>query len=497
MVIDIASDILWQIDALFFAPEIFLTAITLCLLVYGLLNPHFQNVGVLSVMSLIATLFLVLNQPIQQGMGFNGNFVIDDVTQCFKGLILVCGIVIVLYSFNYSRVERWHSFECLILILLSTISMMIMVSAYDFMTLYLTIELQSLCFYVLAASLRNSEYCIEGGLKYFVLGALASGILLLGITLVYTFTGLVNFEDLSKFVQADFGGNMGLNVGILCIFVALLFKLTAAPFHLWAPDVYAAAPTIITAFFSLVPKIAFIGVFLRIGMWTFFADPTGVWNQVLLICAMLSLLFGSFGALAQTNIKRLLAYSSINHVGYMLLGFACGTIEGLQALFLYLFVYLIMTVAVFGIVLSLRQSQRGGENIQYISDITHLSKSNPVLAFSFALVLFSLAGIPPVAGFFSKFYLFFAAISSSFYLAAWIGVLTSCVSCFYYLRLIKIMYFEMNAPWLSFPQVARENALLISLALFALVFIFVYPTPFYLFAQKLALSLDGVNAQNV
>ena len=280
----------------------------------------------------------------------------------------------------------------------------------------------------------------------------------------------------------------------MCIFAAILFKLTAAPFHLWAPDVYAAAPTIVTAFFSLVPKIAFIGVFLRIGMWTFFVDPSGVWNQVLLICAVLSLIFGSFGALAQTNIKRLLAYSSINHVGYMLLAFACGTIEGLQALFLYLFIYLIMTVAVFGILLSLRQSQRGGENVQYISDLTHLSKSNPFLAFTFALTLFSLAGIPPLAGFFSKFYLLFATISSSFYLAACIAVLTSCVSCFYYLRLIKIMYFEMNAPWLSFPQVTRENAILISLSLFALIFIFLYPTPFYLFAQKLALSLDGVSA---
>jgi len=489
--VDEALDIFWQIDALFFAPEIFLTTITLCLLIYGLLNPHFHNLGVLSVISLIASLLLVLNHPIRQGMSFHASFIIDDVTQCFKALILLCGIVIVLYSFQYSRVERWASFECLILILLSTISMMVMVSAYDFMTLYLTIELQSLCFYVLAASLRHSEYCIEGGLKYFVLGALASGILLLGITLVYTFTGLINFEDLSKFVQADFGGNMGLNIGILCIFVAILFKLTAAPFHLWAPDVYAAAPTIITAFFSLVPKIAFIGVFIRIGMWTFFADPTGVWNQVLLICAILSLIFGAFGALAQTNMKRLLAYSSINHVGYMLIGFACGTMEGLQALFLYLFVYLIMTISVFGILLSLRKNQSNGDNIQYISDITHLSKSNPVLAFSLALTLFSLAGIPPVAGFFSKFYLFFAATSSSLYLVAWIAVLTSCISCFYYLRLIKIMYFEMRAPWLSFPAVARENALLISLSLFALVFIFMYPNPFFLFAQKLALSIVG------
>ncbi len=484
---------LWQLDGLFFTPELFLIAATLGLLVYGLLVPDYQNVGVLSLGTLVLTLFLVLDQPIEQGIAFNSNFIIDDVTQHLKLFILLCGIVVLIYSFDYARTERWHSFECIILILLSTVSMMIMVSAGDFMTLYLTIELQSLCFYVLAASLRNSEYCIEGGLKYFVLGALASGILLIGITLVYTFTGLIHFEDLLKFVQADFGSNMGFNIGILCIFVALLFKMTAAPFHLWAPDVYAAAPTIVTAFFSLVPKIAFIGVFLRIGMWTFFADPTGIWNQVLLICAMLSLVFGAFGALAQTNIKRLLAYSSINHVGYMLLGFACGTLEGLEALFVYLFVYLIMTVTAFGVVLSLRKSHNGKNNgLQYISDLTNLSKSNPFLAFTFTITLFSLAGIPPVAGFFSKFYLFFAAMSSSFYLAAVIAVVTSCISCFYYLRLIKIMYFEMSDSDALSTQVSVQNALLISASVFSLVFIFVYPTPFLLLAQKLALSLDGI-----
>jgi proton-translocating NADH-quinone oxidoreductase chain N len=485
---DIASDILWALDGLFFTPELFLTTMTLALLVYGLLFPHFKNVNVLSILILGCTFYLLLNQPIEQGMAFNSNFIIDEVTQTLKTFILLCSIVILVYSFDYSKTERWHSFECIILILLSTLSMMIMVSAYDFMTLYLTIELQSLCFYVLAASMRNSEYSIESGLKYFVLGALASGILLFGMTLVYTFTGLIHFEDLAKFVHA-YPANVGLNIGILCIFVALLFKLTAAPFHLWAPDVYAAAPTIVTAYFSLVPKIALIGVFLRIGIWTFYADPNGIWNHVLLICAILSLILGAFGALAQTNIKRLLAYSSINHVGYMLLGFACGTLEGLQALFLYLFVYLVMTIAVFGIVLSLRSKNK---SLQYISDFSHLSKSNPVLAFTFALTLFSLAGIPPVAGFFSKFYLFFAAISSSFYIGACIAVITSCISCFYYLRLIKIMYFEMNAPWLSFPQIDREKAVCISASLFALVFIFVYPTPFFLLAQKLALSLDGV-----
>ena len=488
---DLASTILWSHDGLLFTPEIFLTTVSLVLLVYGLVNPDFRTLGVLSLLGLLCTFLLVLNQPIQNGASFQAAFIFDEVSQSLKLLILGSASIIVLYSFDYSRVEGWHAFESLILILLSTISMLVMVSAYDFMTLYLTIELQSLCFYVLAASLRNSEYCIEGGLKYFVLGALASGILLIGISLVYTFTGCINFEDLMKFVQADAHTTLGLQIGVLCIFVALLFKLTAAPFHMWAPDVYAAAPTVITAYFSLAPKIALIGVFLRIGLWTFFADPTGVSNTVLLISGIASLIFGAFGALGQTNIKRLLAFSSINHVGYMLLGFACGTLEGLQALFLYLFVYLIMTVTVFGILLSFRDTESPG--VQYISDFAHLSKSNPLLAFTFALTLFSLAGIPPVAGFLSKFYLFFATLSASLYGAACIAVLTSCISCFYYLRLIKIMYFEMSAPWCHFRQIDAPKAFLISLSFFALVFIFVYPSPCFLFAQKLALSLDGVH----
>jgi NADH-quinone oxidoreductase subunit N len=485
------------IEIFSFFPEIFLTTITLGLLVYGLLNPHFENICVLSILGLVGTLYLVINATDCQSLSHSSYFVIDEMSHYLKILLLSCVIVIVLYTFQYSKVEAWHSFECVIFILLSTISMMIMLSAKDFMTLYLTIELQSLCFYVLAASLRKSEYSVESGLKYFVLGALASGILLFGITLVYTFTGFITFDSLhllSAWEALEGEGqilNPGFAIGILCIFVAMLFKLTAAPFHLWAPDVYTGAPTIITAFFALVPKIALIGVFTRIALWTCYGHPESIWNTTIIICAILSLVFGCFGALGQTNLKRLLAYSSINHVGYILLGFASGTPEGLESVFVYLFIYVLTTVAVFGIVLSFRQNKASAStsNVQYISDLTHLSKGNPTLAFSFTCVLFSLAGIPPLAGFFGKFYLFFGAVSSSLYVPALIAVLTSCVSCFYYLRLIKIMYFEMTAPWLAFPQMDQIKALCISLSLFGLLFLFAHPFPVYGLAQLFVTNL--------
>jgi len=426
---------------------------------------------------------------------FNDCILVDAVGQYLKSLIILSSSCVILYSFQYSKTEKWHQYESLILILLSTASMMIMVSAFDFMTLYLTIELQSLCFYVLAASLRHSEYSVESGLKYFILGALASGIFLFGVSLLYVSTGLLNFGDLYTYYLLEGQGfhpkelTGPLQFGLFCIFVALLFKLTAAPFHLWAPDVYASAPTIVTAFFSLAPKIAFLAVFLRIGTWTFLINSTGLCNLVLVQCAALSMFLGAFGALGQRQIKRLLAFSSINHVGFLLLALVVGTQDGLEALFFYIFIYVVMTIGVFGVVLSLRGNRIGVANVLHISDLSRLSKSNPALAGVFTLILFSLAGIPPMAGFLSKFYVILSALGSSYLIYAALALLSSCVGCFYYLQLIKIMHFDQPILWHKFPQIDRLTSSLISLCCFLLVFVFVCPTVFTLYSEWLTLSL--------
>ena len=327
-------------------------------------------------------------------------------------------------------------------------------------------------------------------MKYFLLGAFSSGILLFGCSLVYGFTGMTNFGDLRLLltgVDTEVSLPMsGLVLGILFLGVGFLFKVSAAPFHMWAPDVYEGAPTSTTAFFVLVPKIALFAVFVRIFFGAFY-DLLASWQSILLICSGLSMIVGSFAALSQQRIKRLLAYSSIGHVGYMLLGFSCASLEGIEAVCIYLVIYVIMTLNVFGIVLALNSKQ---SRLRYLSDFGMLSASHPVLAFTFACTLFSMAGIPPLAGFCSKFYIFFAALSSGLYALALLGVLTSVVSCFYYIRLIKIMYFERPSRWLVYDGMDAEKALVIAASLFFVVFFFVYPSPLFLSAHKVALSLS-------
>jgi len=479
-----------SIDFVLLFPELFLSTASLVLLVYGvvystsswftypLLAP---NVGWLSVLCVVCALVLHCNAPATHAVLMYNSLVIDECTFFLKTLILggaACAFVV---SFDYFVRERMNAFEYAVLMLLSTCSMLLLCSSYDLISMYLSIELQSLCFYVLAASKRDSEFSTEAGLKYFILGAFSSGILLFGSSMMYGFTGTTNFEHLSHLANTS----NGVLIGMLFLAVGFLFKLTAAPFHMWAPDVYEGAPTAITAFFAIVPKTAILGVFLRLFVCSLY-DLLVPWQSILLMCSLLSMLVGSFAALSQKKIKRLLAFSSVGHIGYMLMGMACGTVEGVQALLIYICIYMLMTINVFAFVLSLR-----GEDgrVKYISDISVLSQTNPVLAITFALAMFSMAGVPPLAGFCSKFYVFFAAMSSSLYVLAFVGVLTSCVSCFYYIRMIKIMYFEKPVRWLVYSQVDMATSLLLGTTLACIVFFFAYPSPLFVSTHTVALAL--------
>jgi NADH:ubiquinone oxidoreductase subunit 2 (subunit N) len=552
---------LFENDFLALFPEIFLVISTLLLLMYGVfLNTSkqynypilIQNVGWLSLLSIVFTLCLLCNNPIHQSLLFYNTLIIDDFTYFFKILLLSSSFCAILISFDLTRTAAslpplalpskptnlLHAFEYMILILFSTASMLFMISSFDFISMYLTVELQSLCFYVLAASKRNSEFSTEAGLKYFILGAFSSGILLFGCSMIYGFTGITNFGELAKvltgsqevIVGSTFGTilpsgeaaeglvlwsnqSSGIIIGIIFLAVGFLFKLTAAPFHMWAPDVYEGSPTGITAFFSIAPKIAILGVFLRLFLVSFY-DLMLPWQKIIVFCSIASMIVGALAAMSQHKIKRLLAYSSIGHIGYILLGLSCATIEGIEALFIYLIIYVIMTINLFAIILSLRvagqssqrpqtslwpasplkssnfMSEAPTHHLKYISDLGMLAKTNPILAFTLTCTLFSMAGIPPLAGFCSKFYIFFAALSSSLYLLAFIGVLTSVVSCFYYIRLIKIMYFEKPTQFISYQQMDKEKSILIGLTLFFMIFFFLYPSPLFLVAHKVAISLS-------
>ena len=522
--------ILFENDCLALFPELYLIVSTLFLLMYGVMvstsekynHPLLmQNIGGLGLWSLGGTLLLILWNPVHQSILFYNTLILDEMTSFFKILLISSSFCAILLSFDLSHQKEQshlkylgetsevlssktspvHAFEYMILLLLSTGSMLFMISSYDFLSFYLTIELQSLCFYVLAASKRNSEFSTEAGLKYFLLGAFSSGILLFGCSMIYGFTGLTNFGDLAKIFtgsQEGFtslsGQSTGVLIGIVFLAVGFLFKFTAAPFHMWAPDVYEGSPTPLTAFFSIVPKIALFGVFLRLFFWSFY-DFMLPWQKILLFCSLASMIVGALAALGQHKMKRLLAYSSVGHVGYLLLGICCATPEGFEAFLIYLLIYILMTINLFAIILSCQESHHdfheiktGTYHLKYISDLAMLGKMNPLLAFTLTCTMFSMAGIPPLAGFCSKFYLFFAALSSSLYVLAFFGVFTSVVSCFYYIRMIKIMYFEKPTHYIAYQSMDREKSILLGITLFFMIFFFFYPSPLFLIAHQVALS---------
>jgi NADH-quinone oxidoreductase subunit N len=415
---------------------------------------------------------------------FGGSFVVDDFARFLKVLALIGSAAAILMSLDYAERERQQRFEFSVLVLLSTLGMLMLISAADLIALYLGLELMSLPLYVVAASHRDSLRATEAGLKYFVLGALSSGMLLYGASLVYGFTGTVSFSGIAHAAGQETGaGGTGLIFGIVFLFAGFCFKVSVVPFHMWTPDVYEGAPTPVTAFFAAAPKVAGIAMFVRTAVMAF-PGITGQWQQILVFVSIASMALGSFAAIGQRNIKRLMAYSSIGHMGFALIGLAAGTSEGVQGVLIYAAIYVTMTLGVFAVILAMRRS---GGMVETIDQLAGLARTNPTMAFFMAMLLFSLAGIPPLAGFFAKFYVFLAAIKAGLYVLAVIGVVTSVVGAYYYLAIVKIMYFDEPAE--SFYSMPAELRLvLIVCGLFNILF-FVYPGPLVGVASAAASSL--------
>jgi NADH-quinone oxidoreductase subunit N len=437
-------------------------------------------VTTLAVALLVATGLLEWMLPAGKLVSFGGSFIVDGFARFLKILALIGSVATLILSREFLSDPSRRIFEYAILVLLSTLGMMVLISAGDLIMLYLGLELMSLALYVVASSNRDNAKSTEAGLKYFVLGALSSGMLLYGASLVYGFTGTVSFAGIAAAAKT---GSIGIIFGIVFVLAGLCFKVSAVPFHMWTPDVYEGAPTPVTAFFASAPKVAAMAVFVRVAM-TAFPGITNEWQQIVVFVSIASMALGSFAAIGQRNIKRLMAYSSIGHMGFALVGLAAGTAEGAQGVLVYLSIYIAMTLGSFAIILAMK---RNGQAVEQISDFAGLSRTNPLLAFFFAMFLFSLAGVPPLAGFFGKFYVFVAAIKAGLFTLAVIGVLTSVVGAFYYLSIIKVMYFDEPLPQLDPVRLELRTVLAVT-GLFN-IFFFVYPGPLVSAATAAAKSL--------
>jgi NADH-quinone oxidoreductase subunit N len=463
-------------------PEIILALGAMVLLMFGVFNGEkaAPAVNLAAIVLLIAAAVFVCLLPAGKTVTFGGSLVVDDFARIMKILALIGSAATIVLARDYLAAEGQEKFEFPILILLSTTGMMMLISAADLIALYLGLELMSLALYVVAASNRDSIASTEAGLKYFVLGALSSGMLLYGASLIYGFTGTVNFAGIA---QAARQGGLGLTFGLVFLFAGFCFKVSAVPFHMWTPDVYEGAPTPVTAFFASAPKIAAMAIFVRTPI-TAFPEITPQWQQIVTFVAIASVTLGSFAAIGQHNIKRLMAYSSIGHMGFALVGLAAGTPEGVQGVVIYMAIYLAMTLGTFACILTMR---RGGRMVEEISDLAGLARTNPALAFFLGMLLFSLAGIPPLAGFFAKYFVFLAAIKAGLYVLAVIGVVASVVGAYYYLAIVKVMYFdEPAAPFEPMP-VTLKAVLAVSGILVLLLG--VVPGPLVAAAETAAKSL--------
>ena len=446
-------------------PEIVLAVGAMVLLMLGAYRgPGTTSlVTALAVCLLIATGVLELMLPAGKLTSFGGSFIVDDFARFLKIVALIGSIATLVLSTEFLSDPSRRIFEYSILVLLSTLGMMVLISAGDLISLYLGLELMSLALYVVATSNRDNAKSTEAGLKYFVLGALSSGMLLYGASLIYGFTGTINFAGIAAVAKT---GSIGIVFGIVFLLAGLCFKVSAVPFHMWTPDVYEGAPTPVTAFFASAPKVAAMAVFVRAAM-TAFPGITTEWQQIVVFVSIASMALGAFAAIGQKNNKRLMAYSSIGHMGYALVGLAAGTAEGAQGVLIYLVIYVAMTLGSFSIILALK---RNGQAFEQISDFAGLSRTNPVLAFFFAMFLFSLAGVPPLAGFFAKWYVFVAAIKAGLFTLAVIGVLTSVVGAFYYLSIVRVMYFDEPLPKVD-PMRVEVRTVLAVTGIFNVLFV--------------------------
>ena len=454
----------------FILPEIFISLGIMFLLMLGVFKKNSSGiVYTLSVVILLITLGLIINFPSGQEIYlFNNSYKIDHLSTFMKIITIISGIFVLISSYKYTKIEKIFKIEYSILILCSILGMLVMISSYDLIVFYIGLELQSLSLYVLAAFNTNQTKSSEAGLKYFILSALSSGLLLYGCSLIYGFSGSTNFYLISENILSSEYGNV---FGIVFILVGLAFKIAVVPFHMWAPDVYEGSPTSVTLFFAVVPKIAALTVFIRF-LYVPFVNLIDQWQMIIIFLSLASMIFGAVSAIGQKNLKRLIAYSSIGHMGYALAGLAVGTNSGIQSSIIYISIYLIMNLGIFCCLFMMKRKDKFFDNLE---DLAGLSKNHPIISLSLLILLFSLAGIPPMAGFFAKFYIFMSVIEQSMYFLAIVGLLSTVISAFYYLRIIKIIYFD--PPKEQYDQ-DHNFGLKISLTIATLLilFYFVYPS---------------------
>ena len=449
----------------FVFPEIFLSLSIMFLLILGVFKEKSSKlVQNISLIVLLITAVITFNETlgIEEVLLFNESIVIDYLSSFMKIVTLLAALLVLIISSNYLKALKIFKIEYPILILSSVLGMMIMISSNDLIVFYMGLELQSLALYVLATFNRDQLKSSEAGLKYFVLSALSSGLLLYGCSLVYGFTGSTNFNIIASQLNSN---EYALTFGIVFILVGLAFKISAVPFHMWAPDVYEGSPTSVTLFFAIVPKVAALTVFIRF-LYVPFLNLMDQWQMILVFLSIASMLFGAIAAIGQTNLKRLIAYSSISHIGYALAGLTTGSNEGIQSSIIYIVIYILMNLGFFSCLLMLKRNNKYFEDIE---DLSGLSKNHPLLSLSLLVILFSLAGIPPLAGFFAKFYIFKSVIEQSMYFLAIVGLLSTVIAAFYYLRIIKIIYFDKekekydsdHSLWLKFSLVSSTLLILV------------------------------------
>ncbi len=476
-------------------PEIFLALTAMTLLMLGVFQKvdgdgqaTARFVSYLAVIAFGLTILLVVTVGGGRKLTFDGMFITDFFGVFFKILVLIASALTLVISQGYLKVQGMARFEYPVLVMFATLGMMLMISANNLISLYLGLEMQSLALYVLASFQRDDMRSTEAGLKYFVLGALASGMLLYGSSLIYGFTGTTDFGAIAALFNstAEGGPSVGVIIGLVFILAGLAFKVSAVPFHMWTPDVYEGAPTPVTAFFAVGPKLAAIALLLRVMIGPF-GELAGQWQQIVAFISIASMVLGAFAAINQTNIKRMMAYSSIGNVGYVLIGLVVADEAGIRGVLIYMAIYLFMTLGAFTCILCMR---RGGGMVEDIKDLAGLSRSHPMVALAMAIFMFSMAGIPPLAGFLGKLYIFMAAINAQLYTLAVIGVLSSVVGAFYYLRVIKVMYFDEPTDLLDRP-VSREIGLVLAgSSLFVVLFV-IYPLPLLAAAKAAAQALMG------
>ena len=464
----------------FILPEIFISLAIMFLLILGVFKKNSSNIiHYLSIVCLLITGILIINNPSgTQVTLFSGSFIIDNLSSFMKILTILGGASILLMSKKFLKISKIFLIEYPILILSSILGMLVMISSNDLMVFYIGLELQSLALYVLASFNRDQLKSSESGLKYFVLSALSSGLLLYGCSLIYGFSGSTNFDMISNTVNSN---HYGLTFGIVFILVGLSFKISAVPFHMWAPDVYEGSPTPVTLFFSIVPKIAALTVFIRF-LYVPFINMMDQWQPIIIFLSIASMIFGAIAAIGQKNLKRLIAYSSIGHIGYALAGLSVGTNEGLQSSIVYISIYIVMNLGFFSCLLMMKKNDLYFETIE---DLSGLSKNHPILSLCFLIVLFSLAGIPPLAGFFAKFYIFKSVIEQSMYFLAIVGLLSTVIAAFYYLRIIKVIYFDEQKEKYDTDH---SNWLKVSLTLSTLLILL-----YFIFPSRLLEIVSSIN----